>query len=305
MLYNPAMDLDGIEVFAEVVEARSFAKAAQRLRMPPATVSAKIARLEQRLGVTLIQRTTRRLHVTPAGEVYYGYCARAVAAMREAQQEVTAAAAEPAGILRITMPPNLSQTIMPPIVERYLAKYPKVSIELLVTNKMLDLLEEGVDLAVRAGHLEDSTLTARAFYRARLGLWASKDYVACHGTPKKPEDLSLHSIIAPTSKMGKLPALKSGRRAFPFPAGGRIVCDDLECIRTYISRGNEIGMLEETVGEGDGLVRMLPEYVTDAALVYLVYPSQKFVPPSVRAFIAVAAEGASATAGSASSKVRT
>lgn len=283
------MELDGIEVFATVVEARSFAKAAQRLRMPPATVSAKIARLEHRLGVTLVQRTTRSLHVTPAGEVYYRHCARAVADMREAQQQVTAAAAEPTGKLRITAPLNLAQTMVPPIVERYLSKYPKASIELIVSEKKLDLLAEGIDLAIRAGHLEDSTLTARAFFRAQLCLWASEDYVARHGAPKKPEDLARHSIVAFAKK---LPELRSGRQSFRFPCVGRIVCDNLESTRTYVLRGNGIGMLEETVGAGDGLVRILPEFVTDAAVVHLVCPSQKFVPPSVRAFIAVASEAA-------------
>jgi len=286
------MELDGIDVFVEVVEARSFAKAAQRLRMPPATVSAKIARLEQRLGVTLIRRTTRTLHVTPAGETYYAYCARAVAEMREAQQQLTVGAAEPQGKLRITAPLNLAQTVLPPIVERFLSKCPKVSIELMITNKTLDLLAEGIDLAIRAGQLQDSTLTARTFFQTRLCLWASKDYVARYGAPAKPEDLAQHAIVGFSSKM-RLPDLHSGRRSLPLPAG-RIVCDDMECIRTYVLRGNGIGLMQETSGEQDQLVRVLPEFATSPGPVSLVYPAQKFVPPAVRAFITVATEGATA-----------
>jgi len=156
--------------------------------------------------------------------------------------------------LRITAPLNLAQTIVPPIVERYLSKNPKASIELIVSEKKLDLLAEGIDLAIRAGHLEDSTLTARAFFRAQLCLWASEDYVARHGAPKKPEDLARHSIVAFARK---LPELRSGRQSFRFPSVGRIVCDNLESTRTYVLRGNGIGMLEETVGAGDGLVRRI------------------------------------------------
>jgi len=282
------MEIDGIEVFVEVVEAQSFAKAAQRLRMPPATVSAKIARLERRLGVTLIQRTTRRLRVTGAGETYYGYCARAVAEMREAQQQLSNTIVEPAGRLRITAPVGLSQTVLPPLVERLLRLHPKVSVTIIATNKYLDLLAEGIDIAIRGGELKDSRLVARTFFAGRFGLWASRDYVASHAPPKKPEDLAKHAFVGFSGTHPRPGTLRSGRRSIPIPTTARIQCDDLESVRIFVARGNGIGLLAERVGAEDGLVRILPEFATSAVAASLVYPAQKFVSPAVRAFIEVA-----------------
>jgi DNA-binding transcriptional LysR family regulator len=162
--------------------------------------------------------------------------------------------------------------------------------------KKLDLLAEGVDLAIRARPMEDSTLTARALFSTRLCLWASRDYVARKGAPRKPEDFAKHAIVGFLIRMHKLVQLWAGRRSFSLPVGGRIVCDDLESIRTYVLRGNGIGLLPETSGAAGGLVRILPEFATDSATVSLVYPAQKFVPPAVRAFISAAREYAAGIA---------
>lgn len=290
ILYNQGMHLDGIDVFVEVVEAGSFTRAAQRLRMPPATVSAKIARLESRLGVTLIQRTTRKLHVTEAGRTYFASCARALAEVRQAQQELSAARVEPSGRLRITAPLDLSQTVLPPIVERFLAQYPRAAIEMVVTNRRVDLLAEGIDIALRAGPLADSGLVARKLFSGKLGLWASPDYVARAGTPRKPADLERHALVTFSTRQAIAQTLRSGRRSLTIPAKARIRCDDMETVRRFVGRGNGIGLLPELIGAQDGLVRILPGYVTGTAAISLVYPAQRFVPPVVRAFISCATE---------------
>src|SRR5688500_2364282 len=163
------MNLDGVDVFVRVVEAGGISAAARQLGMPATTVSAKIARLEERLGVTLIQRSTRRMHVTSAGDTYYRHCREALAALVAGEGELAAATAEPSGLLRITVPYDLAQTLLPPVVEAYLARYPKASIEIVATNAQLDLLAEGIDLAIRAAPaLKDSTLQARKFGTAQL-----------------------------------------------------------------------------------------------------------------------------------------
>lgn len=128
------------------------------------------------------------------------------------------AIAEPTGRLRITAPVDLSQTILPPIVERFLDQYPNVSIDLAVTNRRVDLLAEGIDLAVRAGELADSRLIARTFFTARVCLWASRDYIARSGMPKKPDDLAGHCFVGFSSRMPKPPKLWAGRRSLSFPA---------------------------------------------------------------------------------------
>src|SRR5262245_54847677 len=128
----PAMD--GIEVFVKVVEAGSFSRAALRLDMPKTTVSAKVAELERRLGVRLIERTTRKLHLTEAGETYFRHCAVAVHEVELGQEALQAAKGKPSGLLKVTAPVDLGQTLLPNIARTYAAKYPDVSIELIVTN---------------------------------------------------------------------------------------------------------------------------------------------------------------------------
>lgn len=290
ILHNSLMQLEGIDVFVEVVDARSFARAAERLRMPPATVSAKIARLEENLGISLIQRTTRRMHVTAAGEAYYRHCIRAVAAMRDAEQELTARSAEPSGCLRLTAPVDLSQFILPPIVERFLAQWPKTSVEIIVTNRRVDLLAEGIDLAIRAGRLQDSRLTARKLLVAQFGLWASPDYLARHGTPHRPADLANHSFIGLVHRLPIGVKLRSGSKTLALPQAPRILCDDIASIRIYVERGNGIGLLPNAFGLESGLVRIFPDYCSETGTASLVYPAQKFVPPAVKAFIATAVE---------------
>lgn len=284
------MQLDGIDVFVEVVEARSFSKAAQRLRMPPATVSAKIARLEEKLGVTLIQRTTRKLHVTDAGEAYYRSCARAVSELREAEQQLTASTNQPAGCLRLTAPLDLSQSILPPIIERFIAEHPLASIELIVTNRKADLLADGIDLALRVGPLSDSRLIARKVFVGHACLWASKAYVAKHGAPEKPEDLARHTFLGLSLQFPKSMHLRSRKKILTLPGAPRIKCDDVEALRRFIVRGNGIGILPAHLGVEDGLVAILPDYKSPATAASLVYPAQRFVPPIVRAFIACAAQ---------------
>jgi DNA-binding transcriptional LysR family regulator len=157
------MDLDAVAVFVKVVEAGSFSGAARLLNMPKTTVSAKIAALEKRLRVKLIQRTTRKLRVTEAGTKYFHHCAKAVREMELGEAALQSTQGEPAGVLRVTAPVDIGHLLLPRITRAYLAKYPGTTVELLVSNRIVDLIGEGVDLAIRAGTLQDSSLIARRF----------------------------------------------------------------------------------------------------------------------------------------------
>ncbi len=157
------MDLDGIEVFVKVVEAGSFSQAAKLLGMPNSTVSAKVSALEKRLGVTLLQRSTRKLRATPAGETYFQQCVQALEQLQAAESELTSAQREPQGLLRVTAPADIGHTLLATLVRGFLQQYPKTEVELVVTNRVLDLIAEGVDLAIRAGELTDSRLIAKRF----------------------------------------------------------------------------------------------------------------------------------------------
>lgn len=290
MLHNDPMQLDGVDVFVRVVEAGGFSAAARLLGMPATTVSAKIARLEERLGTTLIQRSTRRMHVTAAGDAYYRHCRDAMAALAAGEDELAAATAEPSGPLRITVPYDMAQSLLPPIVEAYLGRYPKASIEVIATNSQLDLLAEGIDLAIRAApNLKDSTLQVRKFGTAKLKLFASPAYLAARGTPRRLADLAAHEILV-HSRFPTGLRLQDGSDSFEVQHTARIKVDDMHSVRAFAARGLGIALLPEIFGAAPDstLVEVLPELALQTGSVNFVFPGGKFVPINVRAFIDLA-----------------
>ena len=276
------MELDGIAIFVKVVQAGSFSRAARQLGLPNTTVSAKVARLEKRLGVTLIQRTTRKLHVTPAGRAYYERCAPALEAVQQAEAEMTLAAAEPAGLLRITAPGDVAHGLLPPIVNRFLERYPRTQVEIVVANRVVDLVAEGVHLAIRAAPLADSTLVARKFLPFCGGLWASPAYLKRKGTPRSAQDLARHDGLV----FSRVPDKSLRRLSFQT----RILVDDLETLRIFAQRGRGIATLIDYLAIEAGLVQVLPGWSWMSGALSFVYPGQRFVPANVRAFIDTAIE---------------
>jgi DNA-binding transcriptional LysR family regulator len=283
------MVLDGVDVFVKVVEAGGFSAAARRLAMPATTVSAKIARLEERLGVTLIQRSTRRMHVTPAGEAYYAHCAEALRALEAGEAQLEAASEAPSGLLRLTAPADATQHALIPIVMRYLKTYSRVSVELLVTNTPLDLLAEGVDLALRASPMRDSTLQSRKFGSGRLRLFASPTYLKRRGTPKVAADLAGHDVLVHSRFPAGAMRLMAGKEVLNVKPNSRIRTDDMQTIMTFALEGAGIALIPEFSAEATrGLVPVLPDYGSAPASIYFVYPAGRFTPPNVRAFIDMA-----------------
>lgn len=284
-LHNRRMDLDGIAVFVKVVQAGSFSGAARLLGVPNTTVSAKVARLEKRLGVTLIQRTTRKLHVTPAGRAYFERCVRGLEQIEDAEAEVTLSAAEPHGLLRITAPGDVAHDLLPPMVGRYLDAYPRTRVEVLVANRIVDLVAEGIHLAIRAAALGDSTLVARKLMPFVGGLWASRAYVERRGMPKTPADLASHECAL----FGRLSAdalvLTDGRTRAAVKLHARVAADDLETVRNFALRDAGIAMLIDFLARDTKLVRVLPKWTWRTGALSFVYPGQRFVPANVRAFI--------------------
>ncbi|HEX2199013.1 MAG TPA: LysR family transcriptional regulator [Burkholderiales bacterium] len=278
------MDLDGIAVFVKVVQAGSFSAAARLLGIPNTTVSAKVARLEKRLGVTLIQRTTRKLHVTPAGRAYFERCVQGLGEIESAEAEITLSA-EPRGLLRITAPGDVAHGLLPGFVARFLERYPRTQVELIIANRMVDLLAEGVHLAVRAGALRDSSLVARRFVAYRGGLWASAAYLKEHGTPNTPRDLEAHECIVFPKRSGQPTRLTDGRAHADVVLKTRLAVDDLETLRQFAVQGKGIGMLIDYLAREAGLVPVLPKWSWASGALSFVYPGQRFVPANVRAFI--------------------
>lgn len=289
MAYSRGMNLDGLDVFVKVVQVGSFTGAAKALGMPVTTVSGKIANLEKRLGVTLIQRTTRKLHVTEAGEIFFNRCARALEEVLVAEQELTTKRLEPEGTLRITATIDVGYVFLPSLVKSYLKKYPKMKVDLKLTNRVVDLISESVDLAIRVGPLKDSTMIARKFLETHASLWASQGYVKKRGLPKHPRDLAKHEGIGFSSAFSDVLRLERDGdfRETEFPC--RVSVDDMATMKAFVEQGDGIGLLpdflcgeEERTGR---FIKVLPDWKWSALNLSFVYPAQKFVPPKVQSFI--------------------
>lgn len=193
-------DLNEMAIFVRVVESGSFTGAAKALGLPKSTVSRKITQLEERLGVRLIQRTTRSLSLTDTGSAYHAHCARILADIEEANIAVTEMQSTPSGTLRITAPVLFGSTVLSNLIAEYMELHPLVNIDLVLSDQMLDLVQDGLDVAFRVGHLEDSSLIGRYLGDVKAILCASPDYIERHGRPTTPSEVSEHQLITVTGR---------------------------------------------------------------------------------------------------------
>src|SRR5687767_5404332 len=288
------MDLDGIAISVKVLQAGSFSQAAKLLGMPNSTVSAKVSALEKRLGVTLLHRTTRKLRATQAGEAYFQRSVRALEELQAAENELETGRADPKGLLRLTAPVEIGHSLLPALVHAFLNKHPRLEVELVVTNRVLDLVVDGIDLAIRAGPLKDSSLIAKRFDLGDFGLWASPDYLTQRGAPRHPRELAQHNCLRFSRFKDDGFRLTHGRENYNVEVSGQLVADDFETLRSLAILGEGIAFLpsflcsEDT--KQDKLTRVLPKWRGDKVSLSLVYPAQRFVPTKVREFIRVADE---------------
>lgn len=283
------MRIDEICVFVQVIEAGSFAGAARRLRMPASTVSAKVAALEQRLGVSLIQRTTRKLRITPAGQTYFERCRLGLREIEAAEGEIKAEAEGPTGRLRLTAAVDIAQSLLPPIISAFREAFPTVKIELIVTDRIVDMIAEGVDLAIRVGPLRDSSLVTRSFVTGPSGLFASQHYLDRRGVPAQLEDLKHHDLIGFGKPWAHPLPMLMGTRKIGIDLSGDLTCDDLLTVRTFVAMGLGIGFLPAFFADQLRLVRVLPALRSPLTGLYFAYPAQKFVAARVKKFITFAA----------------
>ncbi len=188
-------DLNALAVFAKVVEAGSFSEAARRLKMPNSTVSRRVAELEDQLGVRLIERSTRNLRLTELGAEVLEHAIRSAELSEAVECIVSNRLADVSGTLRLSSMPSVSDTLLTPLVAAFQASYPEVRIQILVTERMVDLIAEGIDLAFRLGPLKDSGLVARRILTYRHRLVASPSYLKGRAAPQKPQDLLNHRLL--------------------------------------------------------------------------------------------------------------
>ena len=293
------MDLDGIAVFVKVVQAGSFSQAAKLLNMPNSTVSAKVAALEKRLGVTLLQRTTRRLHLTEPGAGYFRRCLQALEGLQAAESELESERSETKGVLRLTAPVELGRSALPPVLDVLMKRHPAIEIDLIITNRLVDLVAENIDVAVRAGPLKDSALIAKRFVLGQFGLWASPSYLKNNSVPRNPDELKEHDCLRFAPFTGRKLQLTNGRERAQIALAGRITADDFEALRALAVLGWGIALLPSFLCAEEAkerkLVSVLPNWRGDSVSISVVYPAQRFVAPKIRAFITAAEELWSAT----------
>ena len=293
------MDLDGIAVFVKVVQAGSFSQAAKLLNMPNSTVSAKVAALEKRLGVTLLQRTTRRLHLTEPGAGYFRRCLQALEGLQAAESELESERSETKGVLRLTAPVELGRSALPPVLDVLMKRHPAIEIDLIITNRLVDLVAENIDVAVRAGPLKDSALIAKRFVLGQFGLWASPSYLKNNSVPRNPDELKEHDCLRFAPFTGRKLQLTNGRERAQIALAGRITADDFEALRALAVLGWGIALLPSFLCAEEAkerkLVSVLPNWRGDSVTISVVYPAQRFVSPKIRAFITAAEELWSAT----------
>jgi DNA-binding transcriptional LysR family regulator len=280
------MDLNLLAVFEAVARTSSFSAAAKELGIPKSSASRAVSRLEDELAVQLLFRTTRRVSLSEAGTALYDRVTPLLRSLKASLGALPASEEAPSGVLKVTAPVDLGVLFLAEVVTRYTARYPDVSVDLHLTGRVVDLVGEGFDVAIRAAaKLEDSSLLVRRVASMAFHLYASPTYLARRGTPRDEDDLCEHDWVVFRGGPQKL-HVAGVRAAERRPA--RIVCDDFLFARDAIRAGAGIGLLSPFHVEADvlagSLVRILPRLERPAGNLYLVTPATKHPPRKVTAF---------------------
>jgi DNA-binding transcriptional LysR family regulator len=283
-------DLNQLRVFVEVVRQGGFAPAARVLDMPRSTVSRWVKELETRLGVRLLQRTTRSVQLTEIGEGYYQRGLEAVERAGEAHAWVQSRSQAPQGTLRITTFELFAATLLGPVVVAYLEQNPGMSVQVVVSERDVGLVDDHIDLAVRIGALADSSLVVRKLAHMDGWMLASPAYLTKHGTPTHPRELAGHSnmIYGHSGDTVTLP-FDSGHERLEVPLPSRCVANSVGLVRQVTLGGLGIGFLPPLLAHEDvaagRLVRVLKDWSVGSLPMYVAYPSRRHLPQKVRAFV--------------------
>jgi len=280
-------DLNDLDVFCRVVEREGFSRAAVELGVPASSVSRRIARLEESLGVRLLQRTTRKLHLTDAGKSYYDEVSRALTDLASAEKCVQATQGTPRGRVRVT---TVSEPFVEGLLYDFLLRYPDVSLEVDKSHRVVDLVAEGFDLAIRAGSLPDSSLVAHRLLTSGPVVVAAPSYLERRGTPTAVADLRQHDcVIMAPSLAGATWNLRTPRGEARVSVSGRVAVNAFQAAVEACVRGLGLGLfprhfIEPRIASGE-LVLVLPDAAPSPTGLWVVYPSRTLVAPAVRALI--------------------
>jgi DNA-binding transcriptional LysR family regulator len=277
--------------FVRVVDSKGFSAAAPSLGLTPSAVSKLVTRLERRLGVRLLQRTTRALHLTEDGEVFYAAAQRIVAEIETLENQIAGQSGNPHGVLRVTTSLAFSSHQLTPVLPEFLTRHPLIELDLLPTDRVIDMVEEGVDIAIRIGRLADTSFMARKIGEDKRLICAAPAYLARHGTPRRPADLARHNCIVSRERayLNRWPFRIDGQVS-EIEVAGRIAVNEGEMQMQLALQG--IGIVRLTrltmaraIRDG-ALVRLLDDYSADEPVgIHAVYPHRRHLAPKVPAFV--------------------
>jgi len=298
------LDLNDVAMFVQVVRHGSFAEAARRLGLPPNTVSRRVQQLEAQLGTRLMQRSTRKLTLTSAGEAFHERCAGAVDGLVEAGQELITGSREPSGLVRVAATADFFDFFPMEWVADFLAAHPLVRVDFVLSDAKADLIAEQIDIAFRGGVLPDSGYVGRKLMSARTdGMVASPAYIAARGTPATLQDLANHDCITSSHPSGRTLWRLVGPDGAEeeVQVAGRFTGNTAQALRKAALAGLGVALLPPTMArldlEAGRLVRVLPQYQRTGQGLSVLYPSRKHLPLAVSAFIGMVMEKLSGVEG--------
>jgi DNA-binding transcriptional LysR family regulator len=282
--------LDAMNAFARVVSAGSYAEAARRMGLTRSAVSKAVTELEQLLGVRLLDRTTRRVTPTEAGRAYYERVVGILADVESTESAVSRLHDEPKGLLKINAPMSFGTLYLGPAIAEFMVDYADLRIELILNDRFIDPIEEGVDVTVRIGALPDSSLIARKLAPARRVLVASPEYLRSHGTPKTTDDLAHHRALSFGHSAGAQRFELTHRgEILSVPVTSRLCSNNGDVLRTAALHGNGIALLPTFLIGSDiaakKLAVVLPDYEPTGLDVYAVYAPNRYLAAKTRVFI--------------------
>jgi len=281
--------------FVKVVDTGGFATAARALDLSPSMVTNHVQALEERLGVRLLNRTTRKVNLTEAGQAYYERCVRIPAELEEADHAAEALQSKPRGTLRLNTSPGMPPAIAP-VIASFVALFPEVSVDIVATGRMVDLVEEGFDLAIRGHSIPDSSLIVRRLATYKMVVCAAPDYLARRGTPKRPQDLVNHNCMhfsdaAWDSRDWRFTE-KGAEQTISI--SGNLKVNNVDSLRLAAVLGQGLILLPSFVVSDEfksgRLVPVLTEFQMSEMPINAIYPHRQFVPSKVRSFIDLAAK---------------
>ncbi|MEJ2763416.1 LysR substrate-binding domain-containing protein [Photobacterium sp. MCCC 1A19761] len=277
---------EGVSEFVAVAEAESFTAAAKRLSISTAQVSRQISALETRLGTKLFYRTTRKVSTTEVGRVYYQHCRQVLDGLEEAERAITHLQSTPRGTLRITAPVTYGEGTIAPLLNDFACQYPELTIDLHLTNNKVDLIEEGFDLAIRLGKLEDSSMMAKRLGARIIYVCASPDYLSRFGRPDSLSELDAHNCLKGTLDYWRF---QEGGKSRNIRVKGSLRCNSGHALTDAALKGLGIVQLPDYYVQpyldSGQLIPLLTQFTENDDGIYALYPHNRHLSPKVRLLV--------------------